>query len=100
MSKFMLTAFAALAVTLAAGAAFADDSYPVGVSRPLVASAPTDPTGSEAYPIASGSNSMTTESRVVARDTGSDATPLFAGQAAISDFGEQNRIVGQQTPTG
>ncbi len=101
MSKFMLTAFAALAVTLSSGAAFAgSDSYPDGVSRPIQAWQATEPTGSDSYPVALGSGSVATESRVVANDTGSEAMPLFAGKKAITDFGEPTRIVGEQNPTG
>jgi hypothetical protein len=104
MSKFMLTAFAALAVTLATGAteaAFAgSDSYPEVTARPLMAFHTTERKGSGAYPVASGPGTATTESRVVTNDTGSDAMPLFNGQKAITDFGEPNRIVASTHPAG
>jgi hypothetical protein len=101
MSKFMLTAFAALAVTLSTGAAFAgSDSYPDGSPSAVMAWHTTEPKGSGAYPVASGPETATTESRVVENDTGSDATPLFTGQKAITDFGEPSHIVASSRPAG
>jgi hypothetical protein len=74
---------AAASLSLIAGAYAGSEGYQSGPSRPIVGSTALVATGSEAYQMPSAAGTSQTSSFVL-RDVGSEATPIFFGEATAS----------------